>query len=83
MNNYRQCANPDGVFAVHHVRREPVRSSTTSPILADLHHRRRSHPHQWQCARVDETTMLTALTAGGYAISILPDSLPKASTSCK
>lgn len=26
-------------------------SSTTSPILADLHHRRRSHPHQWRCAR--------------------------------
>ena len=82
-NTYHQCATLDGVFAVLTFAANLCCSSTTSPILADLHHRRRSHPHQWQCARVDETTMLTALTAGGYAIGILPDSLPKASTSCK
>lgn len=51
VNNYYQCANPDGVFAVLTFAANLCCSSTTSPIPADLHHRRRPHPHQWRCAR--------------------------------
>ena len=54
-------------------------SSTTSPIPADLHHRRRPHPHQWRCARCGRNRHARRAQAGGYVIGILP----KASTSCK